>query len=118
MNGSLVMKFSDVGFDLLKEYRTDFYIKVFRQLRRQPIIGMQQPTPNGGMLGFQTHLSVRKYGLPLCCDFELRLDDGLLQADRTNNDGHCIIHVPLFHSSPKIYELILFDQNVMDVLDG
>jgi hypothetical protein len=112
-----MIRFSDVGYELVKESNGDLYVEIYRALRRTPFVGMKQPTPFGGMLGFETHLIVKKYGLPLICDFELCLDGNLIQSDSTDQLGQCIINVPMPNGIPRIYDLILFDQNIVDILN-
>jgi hypothetical protein len=101
-------KFSDVGYDLLKESKQDHLVIVKRMLRRMPMFGMPQPTPHGGSMGFQTILNIKKYGLPFQTDFALKVNQILVQSDSTDENGDCILDVPISDAIPKIYQLVIY----------
>lgn len=57
------LPFTNSEFHITCQSHNDIYIRIWREVRRSPFIGMKQPTPHGGICGLQCMLEVKKSGL-------------------------------------------------------
>jgi len=81
-------EFLNSDFNIIKESKDDVYIKIWREIRRNPLPGMKQPTPHGGFLGTQVVLEVKYDGLPAKeYNFELSQGNSVIQNGTTDNAG-------------------------------
>lgn len=83
-----VFEFADVGYDITKQSVNDILIRVWRRLRREPYVGMKQPTPHGGMLGSEVCLLIRHEGLRAAqYRFDLYCGKRHIQSGIVDNHG-------------------------------
>jgi len=75
-------------FILHQESKDDVHVKIDRKLRREPLLGMKQPTPPGAMLGWEASLSVMYKGqIADGYPFELHEKFGEAQKGLTDANG-------------------------------
>lgn len=105
-------EFDNSGYyDITEQSNNEVYIKIQRFLRRSPLPGMKQPTPHGGMLGFEVRLSVKHDGLRAAkYRFDLLSEDTHIQSDMLDDRGeYHNLHISKMVDDPIIYTLKVFE---------
>lgn len=116
ISGKKLASFEFVGarYKITKQSVDDIFIHIWRELRRKPFLGMKQPTPHGGFLGFQCVLEAKKDGLPAVdLPFILYLNKKEIQRGTLDGFGMCtnILVRHLYGNQSDSYLLKVFDIN-------
>lgn len=80
-------EFENGEFDVTEQTIDKFYLKIWREVRTEPLPGMRPLVPFGGLLGLQPVLLFKVDKKPLECEYRLFRDDVLLQRDFTTANG-------------------------------
>jgi hypothetical protein len=101
--------FKNHEFEIFEEADNDLYIKIERECRTQPFLGMKQPTPRGAMLGYEVVLTVKHFGEPAVGSiWEIRTADVVLSGEIDKDGKSRNIDLPMPYSGLKTYSLKLF----------
>ena len=57
-------EFKNLDFELINQAINEVYINIDRVFRTAPLAGMKQPTPRGGMMGYEAILKLKYKGQP------------------------------------------------------
>lgn len=112
MNLLAEFEFANSEFDILEQTSGDLYIKLARECRTIPFVGMKQPTPPGAMLGMETVLLLKYLGMPDRFNWELFCDNTLIQIGTTNEKGISgDLDVSMPESTRKDYCIKIYEIN-------
>jgi len=76
-------EFKNDDFELIEEAKDDVYVKIERECRITPFVGMKQPTPTGGMLGYEVVLTIKYLGeIVSNCPWEILQNDTIIAATK------------------------------------
>ena len=111
-------EFKNLDFELIDQAINEVYINIDRIFRTAPLVGMKQPTPRGGMLGYEAVLKLKFKGQPAFrYRWELYIADQLIQSgitiDRINHTGNLEsyagdLDIALPYGEPITYKLKIF----------
>lgn len=111
-------EFKNLDFELIDQAIDEVYINIDRVFRTTPLVGMKQPTPRGGMLGYEAILKIKYKGQPAFrYRWELYITDQLIQSgitiDRKNRAGDLEsyagdLDIALPYGEPIIYKIKIF----------
>lgn len=106
--------FSNNDYIITEQSKDNILVRMWRELRRQPFIGMKQNTPHGGVLGLQCILEIKRDGLPASfLNFIIYKNKHEIQRGFLNNIGRYEnIRIPMVYGvDSNDYLLKVFDIN-------
>tara|TARA_R110000868_G_scaffold20153_5_gene85604 strand:- start:4773 stop:5231 length:459 start_codon:yes stop_codon:yes gene_type:complete len=93
-------------FELIKEAKDDVYVKIERECRIIPFVGMKQPTPSGGILGYEAVLTVKHLGEPFLCRWEIYNNTTLIASGTTDVNGTSgDLPIPMAYGNMTKYQI-------------
>ena len=103
-------EFENDEFELIEEAKDEVYIKIERECRITPFVGMKQPTPLGGMLGYEAVLTIKHFGeLVPNYRWEIFQNDTALAAGITNANGvYRDLPIPMPYGQSDAYSIRIF----------
>ena len=110
MDSLAEFEFQNLDFELINEAKDEVYVKLERECRTEPFVGMKQPTPRGGILGSETVLRVKYEGKTAEYRWEIYLAEQLVLKGTTDAKGRSgELGIPLCYGEPpKIYKIKIF----------
>lgn len=103
-------EFENDDFELIEEAKDEVYVKIERECRTTPFVGMKQPTPAGGMLGYEAVLTVKHFGERVAdYRWEIFQNDIALAAGITDHNGiYRNLPIPMPYNRSTLYSIKIF----------
>ena len=101
----------------ITEQATDgLYVKIHREMRTKPFIGMKQPAPSNSLMGFDAVLTVKHHGQPaIHFDWQLLKDDVVIQTGKTDHEGKsCHLRIQFCEATCECLPLTFRHTKVLD----
>lgn len=105
-------EFINNEYELIEEVKNNIYIKIDRECRTTTFVGMKQPTPVGGILGYETILLIKHDGKPAKEYYwELFTENKYIASGITDENGICrSIPIKFPYGTHQAYKIRIYQR--------
>ncbi|MHA1288932.1 MAG: hypothetical protein ACTSPB_16190 [Candidatus Thorarchaeota archaeon] len=112
-NASILLaefEFENHDFELIEEAKNEVYVKIERICRTTPFVGMKQPTPIGGILGYEAILTIKHLGELVSYPWTISQSGDTIAEGLTDMQGKSEnLPIPMNYGRLQTYTVAVFE---------